>query len=165
MAEPHFNGQLQLCNHKEIPDYITPEEITEITYAFLEEHGYPLQTSLRKLSIYFLNETRYDSDGLNRLLPKFFKGYTAGIAQSSYLSAASVIKLYIPHLRNRRSFIETLLHELDHVLWALEHKGIFDRSRRYYWRPHEMRARKTSRRWYGKAKTIADTVRRLNKEH
>lgn len=150
-----FNGKLILANNKEIPNYITHDEIIAITFAFLKDKGYPLSNSLRQLSIFFIPETRYGKDGIDRFLPKIFKWRTRDSTSGNYLSLALSIKLFVPHLQNRRDFIKTLLYELDHVVWFLEHCGRFDRSKRYRARPHEKRARKTSRKWYRKAKKIA----------
>ncbi|MEX0869959.1 MAG: hypothetical protein WDZ39_00845 [Candidatus Spechtbacterales bacterium] len=137
---------------------ITSHEVAAIAHAFMRAHNRPLKKNLNSLSIYFINETRYEKTKLNRFIPKVLRSYTAGQEIDNYLAATATIYLFLPHLKTKREFIKTLVHELDHVLWGLEYPERFYTLIPYYIRPYEMRARRTAHKWYKKAKRISQNV-------
>lgn len=57
------------------------------------------------------------------------------------------IRIFTKMIENRESVYNTLIHELDHFLWHLEHGGGFDISLPYKERPHEARAFKRAELW------------------
>lgn len=168
---PFLNGKLALVNSAILPEYITAEEISSIAYGFLYLKKHPIPSSLRMLSIVCVDEKNvefrdawwykiFPKKTRERIIPDFFKTriITSASMSGSYLSRTAKIKLFLPHIKTRKKFIKSLLHELDHVLWMIENYGEFNDSLPYYFRPHERRARRTARHWHRRADKIAKST-------
>ncbi len=122
--------------------FMTRKQLLETIHAFFKERGYPISSLQPTLLIRFSQTEKPDHpEHGDNVLGWMSHGWTTNFGRE-----VKEVAVFIRKHQNRRQFIETLFHELDHVLWMLEGKS-FDDSVRYWYRLHEVRARQMGQEW------------------
>ncbi|MDP4010445.1 MAG: hypothetical protein Q8P37_01105 [Candidatus Spechtbacteria bacterium] len=111
---------------------------------FFAENGYPLGAD-RDVSIEFEPHE----------IPPNRKGYKTCATTSSclcpdseYLNHGEVV-VYLANMDNTPELVESIFHELDHVLWVFQGNNLEEEQVPWF-RPSELRARSVARYWLKK---------------
>lgn len=145
-AKQRQRGWIEFKGLQFAEPFMTRDELVKYIHCFFEERGLNLTSRTSPLPIRFCRERnpRTVEDGVEMSI--------AGLHRNSWnpdaerpLGTKEII-VYVRRHASREKFVNTLFHELDHCVWALEGRTL-DNSEKYWHRPHEVRARQVGSEW------------------